>query len=99
MPVFQYRGFDAKGKPVRGIKDADSPRTLRQNLRREGVLLTDVKEQVMKGERKSAASAGGGIDGESLLAGIIAFLSPGNFLRWLQQRGDASQQVIAILTR
>ena len=23
MPVFQYKGFDSKGKPVSGIKDAD----------------------------------------------------------------------------
>lgn len=44
MPVFSYKGFDSKGKAVSGIKDSDSPRSLRQNLRREGILITDVKE-------------------------------------------------------
>lgn len=42
MPVFQYKALTAAGKAVQGLKEADSPKTLRANLRRDGVFLTEV---------------------------------------------------------
>ena len=42
MPVFEYRGLNEAGKNVTGLRDADSPKTLRTNLRREGIFLTEV---------------------------------------------------------
>jgi len=45
MPVFEYRALDAKGKVLQGLREADSPKTLRATLRREGVFLTDVVGQ------------------------------------------------------
>ncbi len=44
MPVYEYKGLDKKGKAVSGIKDAESARSLKNNLKNEGVFLTDVKE-------------------------------------------------------
>lgn len=44
MPVFEFRGFDAVGKAVKGVRDADSAKGLRSLLKREGILATDVKE-------------------------------------------------------
>lgn len=41
MAVFEYKGFDEKGKSVRGMRDADGPKTLRTALRKEGIYLTD----------------------------------------------------------
>ncbi len=45
MAVFAYKGLDARGKQVDGVKDAESPRVLRAALRREGVYVTDVSEE------------------------------------------------------
>jgi general secretion pathway protein F len=45
MPVFEYKALSAAGKPVTGLREADSPKTLRANLRREGVFLTEVLGQ------------------------------------------------------
>jgi len=42
MPVFAYKALDQSGKSVEGLKEADSPRTLRTVLRRDGLFLTDV---------------------------------------------------------
>src|SRR5512145_1406528 len=42
MPVFQYKALDSAGKAVQGLKEADSPKTLRAVLKRDGVFLTDV---------------------------------------------------------
>lgn len=56
MPVFEYRGLNEAGKTVQGLRDADSPKTLRANLRREGIFLTDVLGE--KGPEGKAAPAG-----------------------------------------
>ena len=45
MPVFEYRGLSETGKPVNGLKEADSPKTLRGLLRKDGVYLTEVLGQ------------------------------------------------------
>ncbi|HEX9052822.1 MAG TPA: type II secretion system inner membrane protein GspF [Anaeromyxobacter sp.] len=42
MPVFEYKALNATGKSVQGLREADSPKTLRATLRREGVFLTEV---------------------------------------------------------
>lgn len=42
MAVFAYKGVDARGKTVTGTKEADSPKTLRATLRKDGIAVTDV---------------------------------------------------------
>lgn len=44
MPIFEYRGLDARGKDVRGIIDADTPRLARTKLKKTGVFPTEVQE-------------------------------------------------------
>ncbi len=45
MAVFEYRGIlVATGKPVKGVRDAENPKALRANLRKDGVLLTVATE-------------------------------------------------------
>lgn len=45
MPVFEYKALDQRGKAVEGLKEADSPKTLRTALRRDGLFLTEVLGQ------------------------------------------------------
>ncbi len=45
MPVYEFKGLDAKGKEVSGIVDADSSRTARAKLRKQGTFPTEVVEQ------------------------------------------------------
>jgi general secretion pathway protein F len=95
VPVFQYKGFDVKGKPTGGVKDADNIRALRLALKREGVLLTDVKQtQVMEGGPSLRERTA-----EGLANTFLALVSPMRLLRYLQARSDADRQTIAILTR
>ena len=54
MPVFAYKGVNAAGRSIQGFVDADSPRTARSKLRRDGVFLTELAEearQAARGER------------------------------------------------
>ncbi|GMV41237.1 MAG: hypothetical protein AMXMBFR64_29530 [Myxococcales bacterium] len=64
MAVFEYKGLNAKGKPVTGVLDADNPRVLKMNLRKDGIFLTEyaetdkggAKKAVVKGTLKTAGS-------------------------------------------
>jgi general secretion pathway protein F len=52
MPVFAYKALDEKGKAVEGLREADSPKTLRGTLRRDGLYLTAIV-----GERAAQAAS------------------------------------------
>ncbi|MEN9785201.1 MAG: type secretion system protein GspF [Pseudomonadota bacterium] len=56
MPVYEYLGLDAAGKPAKGIVDADSPKSARGRLRKQGVFPTDVWE------KREGATRGRGLD-------------------------------------
>ncbi len=45
MPVFEYRALDERGHSREGLREADSPKTLRSALRRDGLYLTEVVGQ------------------------------------------------------
>jgi general secretion pathway protein F len=64
MPVFEFKGLNEAGKVIQGLRDAESPKALRQTLRREGVFLTDVlgeKGATVGKDGKTAAPAAGQI--------------------------------------
>jgi len=52
MPVFEYKALDGSGRAVAGLREADSPKTLRTTLRRDGFFLTEVLGQKEAAEAK-----------------------------------------------
>jgi general secretion pathway protein F len=52
VPVFAYKALNASGRSVEGLKEADSPKTLRSVLRRDGLFLTEVV-----GEQKAQSAS------------------------------------------
>ena len=66
MPVFEYKGLSEAGKSVTGLKEAESAKTLRTLLRKDGVFLTDIvgmaeggaAHHAGKGHSKTAQAAG-----------------------------------------
>lgn len=77
MPVYEYKGFDAGGKAVAGIVDADNPKVARSKLRRQGLFPTDVHEQ----SKDSGATRGSGLNRE------IDF---SKYLQWVSARDIAT---------
>lgn len=43
MPVFRYKGLNAQGQSVSGVRDADNERSLRAALRKESIWLTEAR--------------------------------------------------------
>src|SRR5271169_6537659 len=44
MPVFEYKGVTAQGKKVSGVQDGDSLKVVRGRLKKEGVIVLDIRE-------------------------------------------------------
>jgi general secretion pathway protein F len=61
MAVYAWKGLDARGKAVGGTRDADGPKALRQNLRKEGVFMTEHREALGagRGAARATTAAGG----------------------------------------
>lgn len=48
MPVYAYRGLNDTGKEIKGLLDADSPRGLRTQLKKQGIRIIDHREENAK---------------------------------------------------
>jgi general secretion pathway protein F len=75
MTLFAYKGIGPSGKPISGVRDADSPKALRQLMRRDGVVVTEVN--VSKGGAAKAGKVPGtvakkGLGREVDLGGLFA---------------------------
>jgi general secretion pathway protein F len=56
LPVYAYKGVTTAGKKTRGHLDAESPRTARARLRRDGIFLTELAEGGESAVRSEAKS-------------------------------------------
>lgn len=57
MPVFAYKGLTDAGKEVRGMLDAESPRTLRAMLKKQGIRIVEHREET--GRKKDGGDGKG----------------------------------------
>lgn len=87
MAVFEYKGLTAAGKPESGMKEADSPKTLRALLRKDGIFLTEVVGQAEGGHRPKGA------------AGQVAQLANADVNFRKLARGRVTTDDVAIMTR
>jgi general secretion pathway protein F len=73
MAMYAYKGLAANGKNTSGTREADSPKTLRQLLRKDGVIVTSF--ELSKGGKQAAAESrkkgGAGLGREVDLGGLI----------------------------
>jgi general secretion pathway protein F len=102
MPVFRWKGYDAKSKQVHGVRDADSARALRQALRRDGILLTDVTEAQVSGGKSKNRLSDPKLDtvGKGLFAGLLIALQLGFVVdAFAEYRRKAKPIEVAVLTR
>jgi general secretion pathway protein F len=71
MPMYAYKGVSPAGKQVNGVRDADTPKTLRQLLRKDGVLVTSFELSKSTKAAKAANAKKGGLSREVDLGGLI----------------------------
>src|SRR4051812_13944501 len=53
MPVYAYKGYNLAGKVVTGTQDAENPRVIKAQLKRDGIFLTELAESAST--KKSAS--------------------------------------------
>src|SRR5262245_38053890 len=83
MPMYAFKGIGPSGKGVSGVRDADSPKTLRQLLRKEGVVVTDC--ELSKAGAKGAAQKGKGLGKEVDLGGFFGGVKKGEIAAFTRQ--------------
>lgn len=52
MPLYHYKGLNTKGKQTAGVVDADNPRDLKEQLKRDGVFISEYVETTRGGEKR-----------------------------------------------
>lgn len=60
MPIFEYKAFASGGAVTTGVVDADTPREARSKLRRENLLVSDIKEVRGRGRSRAGRGSKGG---------------------------------------
>src|SRR6266536_3194312 len=93
MPVFEYKALDAHGKTLQGLRESDSPKTLRGVLRREGVVLTEVvgqKQADAAAARQLAVLVHAGVPLVEALSALVEQVDKEKLKRVL---GDVRQRV------
>ena len=72
MPAYAYTGLTAKGKSIKGVATADNLSSLKANLKREGVFLTQVTESQNAAVAQAKGTGGREID----LSGLFDRVQP-----------------------
>jgi general secretion pathway protein F len=77
MPMYAYKALGPSGKAINGLREAESPKALRQLLRKDGVVVTDCEVSTKGGAKARADKAAGvvakkGLSREVDLGGIFA---------------------------
>lgn len=71
MPMYAFKGVSPSGKSINGVRDAESPKTLRQVLRKDGVLVTSFELSKGGKNAKDANRKKGGMSRDVDLGGLI----------------------------
>jgi general secretion pathway protein F len=89
MPVYSYKAFDAKGKQMSGVKDADSLKALKAALKRDGILLVEAKEAALRAKQVTEAAG----------LGLLALLNPFTAVKVWRERESRDRLQVAVITR
>ncbi len=67
MPLFEYKGIGAEGKPAKGTIEAENSKTARTRLKSKGIYTTEIKEKARGKEReKRSTFSGSGVKSRSV---------------------------------
>ncbi|MEW6072347.1 MAG: type II secretion system F family protein [Planctomycetota bacterium] len=67
MPIYQYKAYGAGGSTKSGVIDADTPRAARVMLRRQNILVSDLRQLGSRSARKKKIFTPGGRERVSFL--------------------------------
>ncbi len=98
MPMWAYKGIGATGKAASGVRDADSPKVLRQVLRKEGVIVTDCEpsKQGAKGAAVGGKAAGAGLSKEVDLGAMFGGVKKTEIANFTRQLATLLKSGIAL---
>src|ERR1043165_2851571 len=86
MPMYAYKGVGSSGKTMSGVRDAESPKVLRQMLRKDGILVTSF--ELSRGGKlaKEVNARKGGLSRDVDLGGVIGGVKKVEIAAFTRQR-------------
>ena len=103
MVMYAYKGIGPTGKPVNGLRDAESPKAVRMLLRKEGVVVTECEVSKKGGGAAAKAVKGKGLSKDVDLGGLFGGVKKtdvANFTRQMStllKSGIALAEALAVL--
>lgn len=85
MPMYAFKGVGPSGKTVSGVRDAESPKALRQLLRKDGVLVTSFELSRGGKAAKDQNAKKGGLSKDVDLAGLFGGVKKGEVATFTRQ--------------
>lgn len=70
MAIFEYKALDGAGKTIRGIIEADTIKTARSKLKKNGLLLNDIREKSITSKAGASRAASSGLFNRVKLADV-----------------------------
>jgi general secretion pathway protein F len=98
MSMWAYKGIGSTGKSVGGVRDAESPKVLRQLLRKEGVIVTECEpsKQGARGTKVGPTGGGKGLSKEVDLGGLFAGVKKTEVANFTRQLATLLRSGIAL---
>jgi general secretion pathway protein F len=85
MPMYAYKGISPSGKSVSGTRDAESPKALRQILRKDGVHITSFDLSKGGAAAKAQNAKRAGLSREVDLGGLLGGVSKAEIAAFTRQ--------------
>ncbi|HVV87017.1 MAG TPA: type II secretion system inner membrane protein GspF [Kofleriaceae bacterium] len=96
MVMYAYKGIGSTGKPVTGMRDAESPKAVRMLLRKEGVVVTDCEVSKKGGGAAAKAAGGKGLSKEVDLGAIFGGVKKAEVANFTRQMSTLLKSGIAL---
>ncbi len=94
--MYAYKGIGPTGKPVGGVRDAESPKVVRQLLRKEGVVVTECEVSKKGGGTAAKAAGGKGLSKEVDLGNIFGGVKKADVANFTRQLSTLLKSGIAL---
>lgn len=85
MPMYAYKGVATNGKAVTGVRDAESPKVLRQALRKDGVVVTSFELSKGGKQAQNANAKRKGLSKEVDFGGLFGGVKKGEIATFTRQ--------------
>jgi len=74
-PIYEYQGLDQQGRSKKGVVDAENSKAARAKLKKEGIFVTQIQDQVRAKAEKNKKNASSGVSQKKVPISDLALMT------------------------